>query len=311
MKELGPIAFVVAVADDEERLDRIVAQGAGVSRREARIWIHNGRVAVAGKVIKVLSRTVRAGREIRVDRGESEVASVQPAVEIITLDRQVIVVNKPPGLLSESDPGRPSIQSLLPAVLAHRGEAPAIWLVHRLDAGTSGVMVVARTRPAARALSAAFRRGTVRKDYLALCAGEVTRKQEVNLAIGRGSGRRWAVRKDGKPAATTIVPLAAGGGYTLVHAQPRTGRTHQIRVHLSHLGHPLVGDGLYGGPRYTETNPPETIGRAMLHAVRLRLTHPTSGAPVSFVAPPPADLLALLAGAGIEAAAARFLTGLR
>jgi 23S rRNA pseudouridine1911/1915/1917 synthase len=293
----GLIRFVVNGEQGPDRLDRLVAHGGGVSRKQARLWIRQGCVRVGGKVLKVLSREIRAGKvvEVRMPDG-SDSAQAQPKslppLSIVHLDSQWVIVNKASGLLSEPDrTGSPSLLTFLPRLLAERGEKDKVWLVHRLDAQTSGVMVVARTRHAAKTLGEAFRSGQVKKDYLAICCGDFKRSQEVNAPIGKGQTRRWAVVKEGKPSATHLRRLAGGGGFSLVQAKPRTGRTHQIRVHLEHVGHPIAGDGLYGGHRYTEDLNPVPIFRVMLHAWKLSLPHPSKGQLSHWSVAPPQDFM--------------------
>jgi 23S rRNA pseudouridine1911/1915/1917 synthase len=166
--------------------------------------------------------------------------------------------------------------------------------VHRLDRETSGVVVLARTRPAAAALSAAFREGNARKTYLALCARAPSppegRIAEPLAADPQRPGRR-RVDPAGEPAATAYRTLRVGpGGEALVEAQPETGRTHQIRVHLAHLGAPLLGDARYGGPRRVLEL---AVPRVMLHALRLEVAHPASGARLLLEAPVPEDFQAV------------------
>jgi 23S rRNA pseudouridine1911/1915/1917 synthase len=167
--------------------------------------------------------------------------------------------------------------------------------VHRLDRETSGVTVLARTREAAAALSAAFRDGRPEKTYLALAARTPSPAEgRLDAPLGPDPSRpgRRAVLASGEPAATRYRTLRAGpAGTALVECRPETGRTHQIRAHLAHLGAPLLGDPRYGGPRRVlETSVP----RVMLHARRLELAHPASGAPLAFEAPVPEDFLSVL-----------------
>ncbi|HET9599562.1 MAG TPA: RluA family pseudouridine synthase, partial [Anaeromyxobacteraceae bacterium] len=173
--------------------------------------------------------------------------------------------------------------------------------VHRLDRETSGATGLARTRPAAAALSEAFRTGAVEKVYLAVCARSPEPRQgHLEAPLGPDPARpgRRVVVASGEPAATGWRTLAEapGGGAALVECRPETGRTHQIRAHLAHLGAPLLGDPRYGGPRRVlETS----IPRVLLHARRLALAHPTTGAPLAFEAEIPADLDEVIRALGI------------
>ncbi len=304
------IELVVETADDGEKLDRIVARALNVSRRIARVVIGEGGVTVNGKPWKIIAKPVRAGAKVAIDRSREAVAEQhQPQGEatlepqrILHYDRELVVVDKPAGLLSETDRiGSVSLQTLVPKLLAAMNERNRdIWLVHRLDAGTSGVIVLARTAAAARKLDATFRETKATKRYLALCNGRLSTPRDVDAAIGRAQGTRQKVDpQEGKPAFTTLVPRAVGTTATLVEARPRTGRTHQIRVHAAHAGHPLLGDRLYGGPVYTASTPPQAIGRVMLHAHSLTVPHPATGKPTCWIATPPKDFVALATTLGL------------
>lgn len=284
------------------RLDRLVAQRAGVSRRVARLWIRGGAVRVNGKVVRVMTRPIRAGARLQVEPQPEDVAEgFHPELRIIFCDAYLVVVDKPAGLLSEPDRlGSPSVESLLPRLLAAQGEHGEVRLVHRLDAGTSGVMVIARRNQATRGLNDAFRQGKVRKTYLGLCVGRVAAAQRVDAAIRkkrRGMGQEVAA--DGKPSRTHVEPLAASDQASLVRAIPRTGRTHQIRVHMQHIGHPLLGDRLYGGLGYEPTGG-DPIARPMLHAARLVFSHPKTGEEMAFEAPMPVDFERLVMHFGLS-----------
>ncbi len=174
-------------------------------------------------------------------------------------------------------------------------------LVHRLDRETSGVTVFARTAEAARSLAEAFRAGGPRKTYLALCVRAPTpREGRTDAPLGPDPLRKGMRKVDprGDAAATLYRTLAiAPYGEALVEARPETGRTHQIRVHLSHLGAPLLGDPRYGGPRRVGEL---RVPRVMLHARRLELSHPVTGAPLAFEAPVPEDFAAVARQLGID-----------
>lgn len=295
---------------ENARIDKVVSDLWGVSRKEARIWIGSGRVRIGGKVVKVLARRLKAGKRVEVLSAEPVEGAIRrpsaegPPVEIIHLQRELAVVNKPAGLLSEGLVSAPSVESLWPTLMQNLGESPRVWLVHRLDATTSGVMVVARKAAMARELGNAFREGTVQKGYLALVQGLLMERREVNQPIGRLQGTRHGVVPGGKPASTRVTPLARGEDATLVWAEPRTGRTHQIRVHLAHLGHPLWGDSLYRGPRYIKVlnAAPAAVPRAMLHAARLILPG-VAGRPLTFEALPPPDFIDTAGALGIDTVA--------
>jgi 23S rRNA pseudouridine1911/1915/1917 synthase len=320
------LRFKVSPEQGGERLDHLVAVATGVSRRVARTLIATGRVSVGAKTIRILTRPVRAGVEISISAGTGSGTGEEapatgapgrergagavpvrehPALGVLFVDKYLLVVDKPAGLLSEHDRfGSPSVESLAPQMLAARGEKGErthVWLVHRLDAGTSGVLLLARTPMAAQVLGDAFRGRDVEKRYLALCRGRLEGEPVVDAPIARAERTRHVVAADGKPARTRLRALAATDTASLVEAVPETGRTHQIRVHLTHLGHPLWGDGLYGGPMYTPGAGARPVPRPMLHARELRLAHPKTREPLRFAAPPPADLVALARELGLAA----------
>ncbi len=289
--------------EDTRKLDKLVQAVAGVSRRVARTLIATGQVRVDGRAIRIVSRELKAGAALEIDLGQA--ASHEPApseIGVLYADRYMIVVDKPAQLLSEHDRfGSPSLESRVPALLRERGERDErVWLVHRLDAGTSGVIVLARTPMAVAALNDAFRESRVEKRYLALVKGRLDESRVVDAPIGKAERTKHRVDAGGKPAQTHVEPLASVADATLVLATPRTGRTHQIRVHLAHLGHPLFGDRLYGGPVYTSETPPEVIVRPMLHALSLTVPHPKTGERRTFTTPPPADFRALAARFGLQ-----------
>lgn len=299
-----PSATAQKVPDElgGSHLDKVVAQLFQLSRRLARVAIGEGRVTVDGKPARILQKPVRAGARIecRVERAEEAQRTPEislPMPELLYLDRELVIVNKPAGLLSETDRlGSPSLESLVPALLAERGERDQrVWLVHRLDAGTSGVIVLARTPAATRAMGDVFREGRVAKTYWALVRGRITEAKLIDAPIDRDKGTKQRVAATGKPARTRIAPLgyAPAADATWVEVKPLTGRTHQIRVHLAHLGHPLLGDRLYGGPGYVATVPPRAVHRFMLHARRVELPQPKTRARLDIEAPPAADFAEL------------------
>jgi tRNA pseudouridine32 synthase / 23S rRNA pseudouridine746 synthase len=210
-------------------------------------------------------------------------------IPVLASDDALLVIDKPAGVLSLPDgfdPTKPHLRALL------EPEWGRLWMLHRLDRETSGVMALARTAQAHRRVNAQFERGAVEKVYLALVKGEVTWDQKVVTGpLRSGVGRRKRTIVDpqgGKEAMTDFRVLGRGGGYALLEARPHTGRTHQIRAHLYHLACPVVSDPLYGelqGEHLT------LIPRLALHAFSLGLLHPASGEQVQYTAPLPLDLL--------------------
>ncbi len=287
--------------DEGERLDRFIAARGGISRGQARRAIDEGGVFLDGRRCKVSSKQVRAGYEITVNLEEGGRAPGSDAPlareRLLFADEHLVAVDKPAGV-----PAKPTLTSdrgTLPAIVSALlgGE---VLLVHRLDRETSGVTVLARSRAAAAALAEAFRVGTPEKTYLALCARAPSPPEgRLEAAIGKDP-RRAGLRQvspGGDAAATRYRTLAVdpATGTALVEARPETGRTHQIRVHLAHLGAPLLGDPKYGGPRMVGA---VSVPRVLLHARRLELAHPASGAPLTFEAPVPEDLRAVAAALG-------------
>lgn len=248
-----------------------------------------------------------------------------PAIEVLYADDEIIVVNKPPGMTVHPAPGHPG-GTLVDAMLARFPELAAMaepggvmrpGIVHRLDKDTSGVMVVARTPFARMELARQFKERTVSKIYLAVVRGVIGRER---FSIARPVGRHPVERKrmsvnsrHGREALSEVRVLArmpaAGAGATLVGVRPLTGRTHQIRVHLASIGHPCLGDPLYGGrqPRgqikgsknATLADATSSFTRQALHALALRLYHPRTRALLEFVAPPPDDFAGFLIARGV------------
>jgi 23S rRNA pseudouridine1911/1915/1917 synthase len=281
-----------AEADEGERLDRFIASRGGISRGLARRALDAGGVFVEGRRCKVAGRAVHSGQRVTVnlEEGGRAAAAAEPLERsrLLYADADLVAVDKPAGV-----PAQPTLTSdrgTLPELVAALLGAP-VTLVHRLDRETSGVTVLARTREAAAALSEAFRTGGPRKTYLALCARAPSpREGRVDAPLGKDPARAGLRRVDpggGDPAATAYRTLREGAAAALVEARPETGRTHQIRVHLAHLGAPLLGDARYGGPRRVGE---VAVPRVMLHALRLELAHPATGATLALEAPVPGDL---------------------
>jgi len=203
------------------------------------------------------------------------------AYRLIHQDAALVVVDKPPGLLTipGNDLRFPHLRGLV-----ERDFGP-VRVVHRLDRLTSGLVVFARTAEAHRALNDQFARHAVEKTYLALVWGDPPWKAiEINTPLRENVGRRKRTMVDtarGKPSLTRVQVLRRGDGWTLLEITPRTGRRHQIRAHLYHIGFPIVGDPLYGVPPPR----PAPIARLGLHATRLTFTHPLSGEPITVTAP--------------------------
>lgn len=210
-------------------------------------------------------------------------------MEIIHHDEKIIVINKPAGLPVQPDGWEPDAPYLLKML---EDKFKRVWVVHRLDKVTSGVMVFARTAEVHRELNRQFERHEVEKVYQAIVEGvplwdERTARHMLQTNVGR-KHRTVVVRKRGKKSETEIKVLKQGQEQALVEARPKTGRTHQIRVHLSALGFPILGDMLYDA---SET---DLIARPALHAAELTFTHPKSGKRETYLAKPPNDFLEAL-----------------
>jgi RluA family pseudouridine synthase len=216
-------------------------------------------------------------------------------LDIIYQDSHLFVLNKPAGLpvLPDGwDPDAPYLSNMLTEAYGK------IWVVHRLDKVTSGVMLIARTAKAHQALNDQFERHEIEKVYLAIVEGlppwdEHTARHMLQTNVGR-KHRTVVVRKRGKKSETHFKVLELGQAQALLEARPTTGRTHQVRAHLSALGYPLLGDTLYEAPAT------DLIARPALHAVSLSFTHPVSGQPVTYSAPVPGDFLTALERANIN-----------
>ncbi len=275
------------------------------SRGAIQRLIDEGCITVNGRTVKP-THAPRAGEEIRVRLPEAKPAEAQPEdipLEILYEDAALLVLNKPPGLVVHPSAGHES-STLVNALLHHCagglsgiGGVARPGIVHRLDKDTSGCMVVAKTDETHLALSAQFAGRKVEKIYHAIACGEIERNEgEIRAAIGRHPAhrKRMAVNEQaGRPAHTSYRVLERLRQATFVEACLHTGRTHQVRVHLKFIGHPLVGDLVYGNRQNQrlEDLTHYTAPRQMLHAWRLGFTHPRTGERLSFEAPEPADFL--------------------
>jgi 23S rRNA pseudouridine1911/1915/1917 synthase len=303
------IAETVPAALDGERLDRAVALLADVSRSVSAALIAGGAVTVDGEVVVAGKTRLDAGSRVTIDTASIPVAApprADPSVEFIVVhaDADVVVVDKPAGLVVHPGAGNDAgtlVNGLLArfpdiAALGSGDTADRPGIVHRLDAGSSGLLVVARNEAARASLLAQFAAHTAGRRYLALVWGQPEAAHGiVDAPIGRDPGdpTRMAVVADGRPARTeyeVVERLDDGAATTLLTCRLQTGRTHQIRVHLAAIGHPLVGDSTYGQRRATLG-----LERPFLHAEELSFEHPTTGSRVTFTSALPADLTALLA----------------
>jgi 23S rRNA pseudouridine1911/1915/1917 synthase len=279
------------------RLDAVVASLLGVSRAEVQRAIATDDVLVDGRP-RPRSFRLRGGERLEVDLSPaSEVPPESPALEVRYRDRHLAVVSKPGGIATHPTENRRTgtvVNRLLGMglSLAPAGGRLRPGIVHRLDAGTSGLLVVALTDEAFSGLSAAFRRHAVDRRYLALVRGAVSYDRfEVDAPLGR-RGARIGLDPTGRRAATRFDVLERFETATLLEARPQTGRTHQIRVHLDSVGHPILGDRRYGGAG--EDARALGLRRPFLHAWRLGLDHPLTGEHLDLEDPLPEDLVGAL-----------------
>jgi 23S rRNA pseudouridine1911/1915/1917 synthase len=288
--------FAVDAAGHGQRLDKVlVGAAAEFSRSHLQGLIERGLVTVDGVVARTASRRLRAGQSVEVElRPTDECLAFTPqamALAVLFEDAQLIVIDKPAGLVVHPAPGNWR-GTLVNGLLAHHGGAallPRAGVVHRLDKDTSGLMVVAKTLEAMTALTRAIAAREVQREYLALAHGVVAAAPfSIDAPIGRDPTVRvrMAVVGSGKPARTSVRRIATAAGFSALACRLHTGRTHQIRVHLASRGHPLLADAVYGGA------PALGLSRQALHAARLAFAHPLSGQPLRFERELPADLLA-------------------
>ena len=297
------------------RLDAVLSELSGVSRSQVAQLIAAGEVTVDGQTVTKGSAKLKGGEVLTLSLPPPRSSHVLPEdvpLDVLYEDQHLIALNKPPGMTTHPAPGVTS-GTLVNALLGRLalpeqedfdgegGYRPGI--VHRLDKDTSGVIVVAKTVAAHAKLSASFKARETQKVYLAIVAGQwkAEREASVDAPIGRHPIDRQRMTVGGiapREAQTRFVPLSQhpdGHGRTLalVRCEPRTGRTHQLRVHLQHLGSPILGDKVYGRPS-------EVAQRQALHAWQLTIPHPVSGEDLQLIAPPPDDLLSAWVALGGE-----------
>lgn len=299
------ITSVVTDKDTGIRVDIYVARALDISRSYAGNLIKNGKVSMRNRILKANYR-VAAGDEIVIEKDEAEDLTVEAEnipLDIVYEDKDIIIVNKARGMVVHPAAGNPN-GTLVNALLWHcGGELSGIngvirpGIVHRLDKDTSGLMVAAKTDTAHKSLAEQIKSHTARRTYVALVHGNIVEaKGRIDAPLGRHPKDRikMAVNmKDGKDAITHFTVLERFGNYTLVQCRLETGRTHQIRVHMAYIGHPVVNDPLYGYKR--DAFPIE--GQA-LHSCALDLVHPITKQAMHFEAPWPDDFKAVVQAVG-------------
>ena len=303
----APISLIVTGDLAGLRLDQAVASLLPeFSRNRISRWIREGRIVITGQTIQPKTR-VYGGETIRVTpSAEPETLAALPeeiALNVVYEDASILVLNKPAGLVVHPGSGNWH-GTMLNALLAHSpllANLPRAGIVHRLDKETSGLLVVGKTLQAQTSLTRQLQARTVKREYLALVHGLVTRGGSVDAPVGRHPTQRtrMAVVERGRPALTHYEVLQhCEGQATLLRCRLETGRTHQIRVHMLSLGHPLVGDPVYGKSRRSALALLNVFTRQALHAARLSLQHPDSGETMSWEAALPADFAQLLDALG-------------
>ena len=313
-----PFFFVTSAKETGQRIDQVLVNHyPELSRSTFQRLLRAGDIRVDGQSVKP-KHILREGEEVRGAMPPPEPAEPEPEdipIDVLHSDDDLIVINKQPGLVVH--PAAGNLSGTLVNALLHRfdflsgvGGVQRPGIVHRLDKDTSGLIIVARNDGAHQRLQEMIQARTVKRRYLALLSGELNRLEgRIDAPIGRHQTSRLkkAVNeRDGREAVTLYRRLAAGNGLSLAQADLQTGRTHQIRVHFAHIGHPVVGDSMYGWnpdraaskARRAEKNAlAEQLHRAkrqMLHAWQLNFPHPGTGEPLEFKAPPPEDFLEIL-----------------
>jgi 23S rRNA pseudouridine1911/1915/1917 synthase len=300
--------FIVPSEYDGQRLDRfLVSVLEHESRSHIQKLIADGRVTVDRRDARA-NLPMREGDRVTVDVPEpapSEVTGEALPLEILHQDADIAVLNKPAGMVVHPGAGHAS-GTLVNALLHHIPDLSGIGgemrpgIVHRLDRGTSGVMVIAKNDAAHQELSRQFHDREVEKEYIALVWGVVQAGRRIDAAIGRDPANRQkmsARSRHAREAVTRITRAHHMPGLTLCQVAIHTGRTHQIRVHLSAIGHPIVGDALYGGVHRRvagDIRAVQRLERPFLHAARLVFHHPRDGQRMEFTAPLPDDLQRVL-----------------
>ena len=285
------ISYTVDAAHDGRALRQLVRAPLGLS---AKLWKHikwNGTILVNGKAIRNARLSVRAGDELTLLWQEaSPVVPVNLPLDILHEDETFLVVNKPAGMIVHPT-YRAARDTLVHAVAGYferRGEAAGIHPLYRLDRDTTGIVILAKSARIQHAMTK--HHGQIYREYLALVRGHLDRPSGcIDLPIGCDTkqANHWQVREDGKHALTEYEVRAVWPDYSLLKVHLLTGRTHQIRVHFSALGHPLLGDTAYGGPC-------EAIPRQALHAWHVHFRHPDTGREIHIEAPIPEDMRRLI-----------------
>jgi 23S rRNA pseudouridine1911/1915/1917 synthase len=276
---------VAARAGECERLDlALTREPFSLSRREAKRVLKEHRVAMNGRIVSVESRRVGAGTRLCLLNPEAAVAIVDEYDELLVIDKPPLLPTQP----SPDDPN-PSLIEIVASLLKRRGDADEAFVVHRLDTNTTGLVLVARSQRAAMKYSKLIAEGDTEKRYLAVVEGRVEGRQTIEAPIGRVRGNLFGIVDSGKLARSVVTALASSDEASLLEVQIETGRTHQIRIHLAHVGHPVIGDVKYGSGATTTG-----ARRPMLHSHTLRVEKKV------WSVPPPDDFIAVVKALGLE-----------
>lgn len=320
MTEPIQLSLTIPFETAGQRLDQVLAELlSDYSRTRIKTWIETGAVLVDGAQLRPKDK-VLGGERVEVKATLPDAVPVAPEVmelDVAYQDRQLLVINKPAGLVVH--PGAGNTAGTLQNALLHfdpkLAQLPRGGIVHRIDKDTTGLLVVARTLAAHTALVRALEAREIEREYEAVSQGVMTGGGTVDAPLGRHpvDRLRQAIRDDGREAVTHYRVLHRYRGHTHIRLQLETGRTHQIRVHMAHVRYPLVGDRVYGGRLLLPKGAsPELIAalqtfkRQALHAARLAFEHPATGKPVDVSVPVPADMQALLAALATDA---KLMTG--
>ncbi len=304
------------VCDRSLRLDAFIAAETELSRTQAQKLIRDGAITLNSEAVKPNAATA-PGDIVEIQYPEPVECDVLPEnipLDVLYEDKDLLVVNKPQGMVVHPAPGHPS-GTLVNALLYHIADLSGIGgelrpgIVHRIDKMTSGLLVVAKNDIAHKRLSEQFRDHTAHRSYIALVDGNI--KQDdgtVDAPIARHpvDRKKMAIVPGGREAVTHWQVVERYGQYTLLRLELETGRTHQIRVHMASLQHPVTGDDVYGRSKL-----PFGLKGQALHGYRLTFIHPQSGKPLCFYAPPPDYFITALKKAGGELSAEELLEGLK
>ena len=301
----------VTTEEAGQRIDKLAAElFADHSRAQLQEWLKSGNLTINGSVEKPKYR-VKAGDKLLLEAKLEQHGNDQPediALDIVYEDESVLVVNKPVGMVVHPGAGNWT-GTLVNGLLFHypnQAHLPRAGLVHRIDKNTSGLLVIGKTKAAQLELQEQLKDKTVYRHYQCIVAGDapsLTRQRTIDAPIGRHRTQRtkMTVTSVGKPAVTHIMNITPlNENYSLLDVQLETGRTHQIRVHLSHIGHPIIGDDVYGnrqqlraGLTQEQRDAIQNFPRQALHAYQLGFVHPETGEDIEVTAPLPEDIIQL------------------